>query len=234
MPALVKAGFTTQDQQIGEVEKLTSRNSAEAAALLGIRPGNVERTAAAIKRSDTLNDATVKIGDNDPLAATAKVEAGMGNLAAAFGGPFIPSITGGLSNLAEALNWTASLTKPHIGPDGKPEMLDHPEGSWDATKDFASYWKDKIFGKQSSGSHVDVYDAPAHAAMSHDIIGRDPRSPSTGPFAYTPVVAPPPAVTLQPGETVTGNQPITSRCKTTSPPRFRRSRPKSWARSGAC
>jgi hypothetical protein len=139
MPALVKAGFTTQDQQIGEVEKLTSRNSAEAAALLGIRPGNVERTAAAIGRSDTLNVATQKIGDNDPLAAMAKVEAGMGNLAAAFGGPFIPSITGGLSNLANALNWTASLTKPHLGPDGKPEMLDHPEGSWDATKDFASY-----------------------------------------------------------------------------------------------
>jgi hypothetical protein len=36
--------------------------------------------------------------------------------------------------------------------------------------------------------------------MSHDIVGRDPRSPSTGPFAYTPVAAPP----------VTINSPITA------------------------
>jgi hypothetical protein len=128
IPKLKTAGYTTQESQIPEVEKLTSRNAAEAIVLQGIRPGNVERTGAAIHRADTLNDATAKIGDNDPLAAMAKVEAGMGNLAAAFGGPFIPGITNGLSSFANALNWTASLTKPHLGADGKPEMLDtlHP------------------------------------------------------------------------------------------------------------
>jgi hypothetical protein len=187
MPALVKAGFTTQDQQIGEVEKLTSRNSAEVAALLGIRPGNVERTAAAIGRSDTLDDATKKIGDNDPLASMAKVQAGMGNLAAAFGGPFIPSITGGLSSLANALNWTASLTKPHLGPDGKPLMLD---SAHDETPDWL-----RSFATPSSS-------ADKEAILGHQIAGRDPRSPSSGPLAYSPSIAAPPSVTVAPALTV--------------------------------
>jgi hypothetical protein len=146
IPALKAAGFTTQDQQIEEVEKLTSRNSAEAAALLGIRPGNVERTAAAIGRADTLHDATTKIGANDPLAAQAQVTAGIANLATALGGPFIPQITGGLSNLAGGINAAADALKVHTLPDGGKEMLGGPNPVLKALNDKAaglsdSFWK---------------------------------------------------------------------------------------------
>jgi hypothetical protein len=188
IPKLKAAGFTTQESQIAEVEKLTSRNAAEAIALQGIRPGNIERTSAAIKRSDTLNDATQKIGDNDPLAAMAKVEAGMANLASAFAGPFIPSITGGLSHLADALNWTSSLTKPHLGPDGKPLMLD---SAHDETPDWL-----RSFATPSSS-------ADKEAMKGHQISRRDPRSPSSGALAYSPSIAAPPNVTVQPALSVT-------------------------------
>jgi hypothetical protein len=172
MPALVKAGFDTKDKQVAEVEKLTSRNSAEAAVLLGINPGNVERTAQSIKQDDTLNQASAAITANDPRAAMRASEAGLANLASAFGGPFIPSITGGLSNLANALNWTASLTKPHLGPDGKPLLLD---SAHDETGDWL-----RSFATPSSS-------ADKEPLLGHQISGRDPQSPSTGPYAYTPM-----------------------------------------------
>jgi hypothetical protein len=108
MPALVKAGFDTKDKQVGEVEKLTSRNSAEAAVLLGINPGNVERNAQSIRQADTLNQSSAAIFANDPMAAARAVESSMANLASAFG-QSVPSITGGLNNLAGALDWMAHI-----------------------------------------------------------------------------------------------------------------------------
>jgi hypothetical protein len=220
MPALVKAGFTTQDQQIGEVEKLTSRNTAEAAALLGIRPGNVERTAAAIGRSDHLNDATQKIGDNDPLAAMAKTEAGLANLASALGGPFIPSITSGLSNLASGVNAAAASFKVYTNPEtGKQELLDAPNPTLKAINDKASDLNDRFWNwlKPPGASlfHVEGHpeNIPGAGAASwlHD------RAAMWAPKTYDPlssihapsIAAPPPIVNLQPGGTITGNQPIT-------------------------
>jgi hypothetical protein len=188
MPALVKAGFDTKDKQVAEVEKLTSRNSAEAAVLLGINPGNVERTAQSIRQADTLNQASAAITGNDPMAAMRASEAGLANLATALGGPFIPQITGGLSNLANALNWTAGLTKTHIGPDGKPLTLD---SAHDETGDWL-----RSFATPSSA-------ADKEAMHGHQISGRDPRSPSSGLLAYSPSIAAPPSVTVQPALSVT-------------------------------
>jgi hypothetical protein len=114
-----------------------------------------------------------------------------------------------MSSLANALNWTASLTKPHLGPDGKPLLLD---SAHDETGDWL-----RSFATPSSS-------ADKEAILGHQISGRDPHSPSTGPYAYTPMaparaydplssvhtpIAPPPVVNLQPGGAITGNQPIT-------------------------
>jgi hypothetical protein len=123
-----------------------------------------EATArGAISRTDPLTSAVAKTLANDPNAAMAAVTAGLSNLASAFGGPFIPQITGGLSSLANALNWTVSLTKPHLGPDGTPEMLDNPESSLDAAKDWwnaAKKWWNGPGPDARGPSHLSVFDSP--------------------------------------------------------------------------
>jgi hypothetical protein len=129
MPAMIKAGLTSKDQQLEFMERIFNRNAAEAGVLLGINPGNVERTAGAIKRSDTLNDATGKINANDPMAAMEQLKAGLANLGAAFSGPYIPAITSGLQGLAAAMDKLASWTHPAIDPaTGKPMDVMNPHG----------------------------------------------------------------------------------------------------------
>jgi hypothetical protein len=215
IPKLKSAGFTTQESQIAEVEKLTSRNAAEAIALQGIRPGNVDRTSAAIQRSDTLNDATAKIGDNDPLAAMAKTEAGLANLASALGGPFIPSITSGLSNLASGVNAAAASFKVYTNPEtGKQELLDAPNPTLKAINDKASDLNDRFWNwlKPPGASFLQVEGHPENipgagaASWLHDraaMWGGMPANPSGPHGVVGPVPSPPPIVNVQPALTVT-------------------------------
>jgi hypothetical protein len=176
MPAMVKAGFTTKEQQIEFVERIFNRNAAETGVLLGINPGNVERTAAAIKRSDSLADATSKIDASDPYASLSKAFASLKDLGAALGGPTIPGIVASLNAFADALGFaTHSITSVHKKPDGTPEYLDSThDGTWDAVRG--------LFSSPASAKPL--------MSGSRSIVGRDPRSPSSGPYAYTPSSAP--------------------------------------------
>jgi hypothetical protein len=108
MPAMLKAGFDTKDKQMEFLERIFNRNAAETGALLGINPGNVERTAQSIKQTDTGAQASAAIFANDPMAAARAVEASMANLASNLG-QSVPGITGGLNNLAGALDWVAHI-----------------------------------------------------------------------------------------------------------------------------
>jgi hypothetical protein len=188
MPALVKAGFTTKDQQVAEVEKLTSRNSAEAAVLLGINPGNVERTAQSIKQADTLNQASGAITANDPMAASRAVMASMANLATAFG-QSVPSITGGLNNLAGALDWVA-----HINDNPALKGMD----DWIESH--------QIMGNKTATDPG----ADARADLYHKLNptgSMQPASKQYDPLSSIhagPILTAPPAVTLQPGGSITG------------------------------
>jgi hypothetical protein len=192
MPALVKAGFTTKDQQVAEVEKLTSRNSAEAAVLLGINPGNVERTAQSIKQADTLNQASGAITANDPMAASRAVMASMSNLATAFG-QSVPSITGGLNNLAGALDWVA-----HINDNPALKGMD----DWIKSHQLVN----KPGSDPGADARADLY----HKLNPTGSIGTP--SPSHGPYANGggpgdsfkgAIAMPPPSVTVAPALTVT-------------------------------
>ena len=125
VPAMKAAGLCDQESQLEFLERVFNRNAAEPGALLGIKPGNVERTAASIKRSDSLNDATAKIDAADPYASLSKAFAALKDLGAALAGPSIPGIVSGLNAFSAALGFaTSAITSAHKNPDGTPEMLD--------------------------------------------------------------------------------------------------------------
>jgi hypothetical protein len=205
LPAMKAAGFSTKEQQLEFLERVFNRNAAETGALLGVNPGNVERTAASIKRSDSLNDATTKIDANDPYASLSKAFASLKDLGAALAGPSIPGIVTGLNGFAAALGFaTSAVTSTHKNPDGSPEMLASAKDStWAWLKsqsgldkaDAATLpsAKDSTWAWLKSQSGLDKADAatlPSNAA-GRNFLGRDPRSP--GPqsgSAYTPPSAP--------------------------------------------
>jgi hypothetical protein len=180
LPAMKAAGFSTKEQQLEFLERVFNRNAAETGALLGVNPGNVERTAASIKRSDSLNDATTKIDANDPYASLSKAFASLKDLGAALGGPMIPSVVTGLNGFAAALGFaTSAVTSTHKNPDGSPEMLD-------SAKDSTWAWLKSQSGLDKAAAAT----LPSNAA-GRSFLGRDPRSP--GPqsgSAYTPPSAP--------------------------------------------
>jgi hypothetical protein len=77
-----------------------------------------------------------------------------------------------------ALNWaTDGISKAHLGPDGKPEMLD-------SAKDSTWAWLKSIIAPSSEAKA-----APSNAA-GRNFLGRDPRSPQAGTLAYTLPTAP--------------------------------------------
>jgi hypothetical protein len=179
MPALIKSGANTKGEQLEVLERLFSRNAAETGALLGINPGNVERTAASIGRVNSLDQANANQNANDPFAALSQSFAALKNFGAAIAGPTIPSVIWNLNAFAGALDWaTGGISKAHLGADGQPEYLDSAKDStWAAIRSALA--------------------APAAAAVlpsnaaGRQFLGRDPRSP--GPqsgLAYTPPPAP--------------------------------------------
>jgi hypothetical protein len=179
MPALVKSGADTKGKQLEVMERLFSRNAAETGALLGINPGNVERTAASIGRANSLDQANASQNANDPFASLSQSIAAMKNFGAAFAGPMIPNVISGLSGFAGALDYaTHSISATHLGADGKPEMLD-------SAKDSTWAWIKASFAAPAYAAAI-----PSNAA-GRNFLGRDPRSP--GPqsgLAYTPPSAP--------------------------------------------
>jgi hypothetical protein len=178
MPALVKSGADTKGKQLEVMERLFSRNAAETGALLGINPGNVERTAASIGRANSLDQANTNQNANDPFASLSQSIAAMKNFGAAFAGPMIPNVISGLSGFAGALDFaTHSISATHLGADGKPEMLD-------SAKDSTWSWVKASFAAPAYAAAL-----PSNAA-GRNFLGRDPHSPQSGTLAYTPPSAP--------------------------------------------
>jgi hypothetical protein len=188
IPALKAAGFTTKDQQIEEVEKLTNRNSAEAIALLRINPGNVERTAQAIKQADPLDKASAAVFANDPMAAARAVEASMANLATAFG-QSVPTISGGLNNLAAALDAMAHVNDALKPVDDwiKAHAIMGNKNTIDPGADARSELFKKLnpSGGPQPSAHLGVYDDPN--TMAHPAPGGSAAAGFPAPIHYDPL-----------------------------------------------
>jgi hypothetical protein len=83
-----------------------------------------------------------------------------------------------LNAFAGALTWaTDGISKTHLGPDGKPEMLD-------SAKDSTWAWLKSVIAPTANATAL-----PSNAA-GRNFLGRDPRSPQAGTLAYTPPSAP--------------------------------------------
>lgn len=186
MPAMKASGFNTKEQQLGFLEKIFNRNAAETGALLGINPGNVERTGASIKRADFLNDATNKINENDPGAALGQAFASLKNLGASLAGPTIPSIISGLQGFSAALTAATGVLNAKTALDvNKALFKDGVAPGWLSWIE-SNWQKDERLFPQGDRHGPHGVAGPTPLAVR----GRDPRSPQSGTLAYTPPSAP--------------------------------------------
>jgi hypothetical protein len=193
MPKVIAAGNDTKAKQLEFFERIFSRNPAETAALLGINPVNVERTAASIGRVNSLDAANLNQNANDPFAALSQSIAAMKNFGATFAGPMIPGITSNLAGFASGLDKATShlaslfgaktadeANKALFGGDDKtPWLMKWIEGNWQNDK--------RLFGNTAQANGGGPGDSFVGWGAVH---GRDPRSPQSGTLAYTPPSAP--------------------------------------------
>jgi hypothetical protein len=197
MPKLVNAGITSKAKQLEFFEKIFSRNPAETGALLGINPGNVERTAASIGRVNSLDAANANQNTSDPYAALAQSIAALKNFGAAFAGPAIPGIISGLTGFAAGLDVATAKLTSIFGSKDKADINKALFGGDDKTPSWFK-WIETNWGNDKrlfpdtnkSGPHG-VVGPPGPAFGPAFPRGRNPRSPQTGEFAYTPPSAPP-------------------------------------------
>ena len=113
----------------------------------------------------------------------------------------LTAATQGFGALLSGKGGAADINKAVFGNHDAPDWMKWIEGNWSHDQ--------RLFG---GGSGPHPASGPDHSAMDA-VLGRDPHSPQVGPLAYsfssihTPIAAPP-AVSLQPGGTVTGVAPI--------------------------
>ncbi len=110
---------------------------------------------------------------SSPMAQFYKTLADSEVALAALGAVALPAAVAALQGFDVAVNGVTKLlswtTHPHIGPDGKPEMLD-----------------DVVNG---GGARAATLPAPSNAA-GRNYLGRDPRSPQSGTLSYVPPPSP--------------------------------------------
>jgi hypothetical protein len=115
---VLKAHDITSEKGIAEeIGKFTSnRNTAEIVAKGILGATQLERTSNSIRASMDAADAAKVVGSKDPMQAMDRITSGLANLGAAFAGPQMEGITGGLNSFANALN-AAILPAKHLGED---------------------------------------------------------------------------------------------------------------------
>jgi hypothetical protein len=114
---LKSKGITDEKGIAEEIGLFTSnRNTAEIVAKGILGATQLQRTSNSIRASMDAVDAAKVVGAKDPMQAMDRITAGLANLGAAFSGPQMTGITGGLNSFADALNAAIGPAK-HLGED---------------------------------------------------------------------------------------------------------------------
>ena len=210
--ALKEHGITAEgDQRDYLTQVFGNRNAAQMAMTLGYQYPRLERGAQGVRNTLDTDKNSANLLANNPYTGWQQFTSAATNAAAAIGGQLMPDATNALKDLTAATQGfgallsgkggAADINKAVFGNHDAPDWMKWIEGNWSHDQ--------RLFG---GGSGPHPASGPDHSAMDA-VLGRDPHSPQVGPLAYsfssihTPIAAPP-AVSLQPGGTVTGVAPI--------------------------
>ena len=197
--AMKAHGLTSESQQRDEIAGLFgNRNAQQMAQTLAFQYQRLARGAQGISNTNDIGATSADLLANNPYTQWNQFTSATTNAGAALGANLMPAATQALNSLTANIN---AMAKVFGGDTSNSALHDAIFGPKDAQKDWLQKLQDKVGNNPIAhadqaignwlydraslwGQHPDTF-VPGPGA-AHLISGRDPRSPSTGPYAYTP------------------------------------------------